>query len=628
MNAPPHGPTPRPSFLRRTLVARPLPWIAGFAALALGTAAIAPWTVSRGALREEIAAQLRSSAGLYVFPRGAAHVTLLPRPRVRLDDVALVDPNGSLVLETASLTGDVRLLPLLGGRLEVSEIDLASPRISVDIDRAPLTTAGAAVRAANAPSATPEADKADAARLGIVTLSDGTITLRRNGTPVAAMEKVNARFDWRTVASPAALIADLDWQGARQQFVLWVSQPATLLRGGDSPVTFQARSVDTTVTMAGVASLAVRPRYEGHLQIATTSVPAFLSSLGVTLAAPDAVSTMTMAGDLVATPSSATVTNLRLDTGEEAFEGTLALQSVPGSRPLLSGTLATRSLTLTPYLPASSLTGPDGRPSAEPFDVAARRGPDLDLRLSAGRLRYERLQARDAALSILSKDGRTEIAIADASAYGGSVKGRAVVARGPDEGHFDLQGSLLMRDVNWGALDRDLSGQGRLTGTADVAASLHAHGDSVMQVMRSIGGSGRIALTGGDLGGLDIPGTLARLDKRPLAAANDLGSGRTRFDKATLPFEIENGIAKIDKGEIVAQDFAMALAGSIQIPEGQAAMTATVRPASAPDDAAAFAFEIAGPWNRPNFTPDVQGLIRRSNAASPLFGVTSAAETR
>ena len=599
-------------------VARPLPWAAGLLILVLGIAALAPWTVSRGALREQIAGQLRSAAGLYVFPRGAAHISLLPRPRVRLDDVAMVDPNGALVVETASLTGDIRLFPLLGGRLEVTEVDLVSPRVSVDVDRAPLTTAGAAVRAASASAETPEAKKADSARLGVLSLSNGTVALRRNGVVFATAERVNARLDWRSVASAAALTADLDWRGVRQQFILWVSQPATLLRGGDSPLTLQVKNPDTTINMAGAASVAAQPRYQGKLQMATTSAPGLLSMLDIGVSLPPGTKAMSLTGDLVATASATTLSNLRLDADGDVFEGTLALQSLTNSRPLLSGTLATRSFSLTPYLPSGIFTGSDGRPSPEPFDADARPGPDLDLRLSAGRLRYQRLQASDAAISLLSKDNRTELSIADASAYGGSVKGRLVVVDG-DEGRSDLQGTLMMRALDWAALDRDLSGQGRLSGTADVTASVQTSGNNVLHMMRSLAGSGRVTLTSGDLGGLDIPGTLARLDKRPLAAAVDLGSGRTRFDHATLPFEIENGIAKLGNGEIAGVGFSMALSGTIQLPEGQTAMTAAVRPVAPAKDGAGFSFEVAGPWNRPNFTPDVQGLIRRSDAASPLF---------
>ena len=619
MNGASRAPSPRGVF------GHPGTWAGGLALVALLIVGMAPWTVSRGALRDSISAQIRSAAGVYVFPRGEAHLSLLPRPRVKLDDLAMVDANGALVVEASSMSGDIRLLPLLAGRLEVAEIALTEPRIVIDVDRAPLTTAGAAVRAAEAPKTGAEAEKTTAARLGVLALTNGTVTLRRGGEAIATAEHINARLDWRTVGAPAALTADLDWRGKRQQFVLWVSQPVALLRGGLSPVTLEARNAETTLTMTGKGNIAVKPRFDGHLQLATTAAADLAASLGLMVELPAVLDTASLDGDLVATPASVAMTNMRLVTGDETFEGTLALQSVSGGRPLLAGTLATQAVSLRPYFEtAPALLTADGRAGAQPFDATTHGGLDLDIRLSAGKLRYGRLQASDAALSLMAKDGRFEASIADASAYGGALKARAVVAAGETGGPADLQATIAMRGVDWAAVDRDLSGQGRLTGTADVSASLQASGDSVQRMARSLSGQARINLRNGDLGGLDVPGTLARLDKRPLAAAIDLGSGRTRFDSAQLPFEISNGNAVVTDGTIIAPDFAMALAGSVQIPEGQAAMTATVRPAKAAADTAGFVFDVAGPWNRPSFLPDVRSLIRRSGAASPLFGTTSA----
>lgn len=614
----------------RRMFARPFAWFAAAAALTVLAGALAPWTVSRGALREEVAAQLRSSAGLYVFPRGSASVSLLPRPRIRLDDVAFVDPNGALVIEAAALTGDVRLHALLAGRLEIAEVALLSPRITVDVDRAPLTTAGAAVRASVATPASPDAAKADAARLGVVSVKDGTVILRRNGERFAGADRVDARLDWRTVGSPAAVTAELDWHGRRQQLVAWAAQPAALLRGGDSPVTFEVRSRDASLATAGTVSLAGKASFGGRVRFSTRSTPDVLKSLNIDVPVPAVLDSVTFEGDMAATPTGATLTNLRLATEDESFEGTLALQAMANERPLLSGTLAARSLSLGPYLATTPvLSGADGRLSAEPIDLAGRKGPDVDLRLSVAHLRYGRVQARDAALSVTVKGGRVEVSLADAAFYGGVAKGRAVLEA--EEGvskRSGLRATLLLRGVDWATFDRDLSGRGRLTGTADVSASLQTSGDSFLHMARSLAGHGRIALTRGDLGGLDVPGTLARLDKRPLAAATDLGSGRTPFDRAVLPFEIENGTAKIAGGELASPHFSMTLNGTVQIPDGQAAMTAAVRPTAAPPSAGSesgFSFDVAGSWSQPSFTADIQSLIRRSGAASPLFGVSSPA---
>ena len=140
-----------------------------------------------------------------------------------------------------------------------------------------------------------------------------------------------------------------------------------------------------------------------------------------------------------------------------------------------------------------------------------------------------------------------------------------------------------------------------------------------------------LLLKSGDLGGLDIPGrwhgsTSGRLLRRPISAAAGRGSIARRCRSRS-----RMALRSSPDGEIVAPEFAMALVGSVQIPEGQAAMTATVRPAAAGRTTAASSFDVAGPWNRPNFTPDVRGLIRRSEPPRPCSErpyATPAGETR
>ncbi len=592
-------------------------WLLAAVALFLIGAAIAPWTVSRDALREDVTAQLRSSTGLYVFTRGRTSVSVLPRPRVHFSDIAFVDPNGALIVESPSLSGDIRLLPLLAGRLEMAAVALASPRITVDVDRRPLTTAGAAVRAAQVTVNSPQAAQADAARLGTVTLVNGSALLRRNGAPVATLDRIDARLDWRTVGAPASLTADFDWLGERQQLIAWVSQPSMLLRGELSPVTAQMRNAQTSLTATGLASFSVQPRYEGRFQLVTSSLPSATDALGLDADIPASLATMSIDGDLVATPMAATLSNMRLLLGADRFEGALALQATE-TRPLLSATLATPSLILDPYL-SGLLAGPAADDAAAQ-DAPLRKGPDLDLRLSATHLRFRRLQADDAAVSVLAKGQRVELSIADARAYKGTLKARNVIAPASEPGRYDVNTVLALHGVDWGALDWDLAGEQRFAGLADVSLSAQGSGANAGEVARSLRGHARIDVTGGAIAGLDLAGTLARLDKRPLAAATDFRSGRTPFDKASLGLDIDSGAAHVVDGSIAGPGYAMSVAGSVRIPEGQAALRATVRPVADTPERAAFIFEAVGPWTAPHFVPDVRSLIRRSDAASPLFG--------
>jgi AsmA protein len=594
--------------------------------MALG-AAIAPWSVSRDVLREEIAGQLRSSSGLFVFTRGRASVSLLPRPHVRFDNLAFVDPNGAMVIETEAMRGDVRILPLLAGRLELSEVTLDRPSITIDVDRHPMTTAGAAVRAADTPRSSPQSARADAARLGILTIIDGSARIRRDGAAFAVLEHIEARLDWRTVASPVNLVARALYRGSPHELSLWIGEPASVLRGEPSPLALQIRGAGSSFTTTGQAVATPRARYEGKVQLSTSSMPELLHSAGVDLGLPAILSAMTIDGDLVATPTGAMLNALKLRAGDDDFEGTLALQAT-GSGALLSGTLATQSLSMAPYfvdLPA--LTNADGHVSGETLDLRRASGLDLDLRLSAAHLRYGRLRADDAAMSLLAKAGKFELSIADATAYNGAVKARAVI--GPSTaGTFDMQANVQMRGVDWGAVDWELGGQQRIVGIADAALSVEGNGDTFQHVARDLHGQGRLSMTKGDIAGLDLVGTLSRLDKRPLAAATDMGSGHTPFDRGSIALDIKSGVGEVTSGSVVGPGYAMDLGGTVQIADGQLALKAAVRPAvnGATDASApAFVFEASGPWTRPSFLPDVHGWIRRSDAASPLFGTPAAA---
>ena len=97
------------------------------AAVALG-AALAPWTFSTNALLEEISGQLNASSGLYIAAKGRSTFSLLPRPHITIDSIAFADPAAALTIEAERLHGNVLLLPLLAGRLEIADVELLRPR--------------------------------------------------------------------------------------------------------------------------------------------------------------------------------------------------------------------------------------------------------------------------------------------------------------------------------------------------------------------------------------------------------------------------------------------------------------------------------------------------------------------
>src|SRR5829696_5253530 len=94
----------------------------------LGTAA-SPWTLPGGGLSAELTQHVKERYGLDLAVRGRSTFAILPFPRVKFENVTLQFPDHSLKAEGGTLRGELRLLPLLLGRIELSDFDLTETRI-------------------------------------------------------------------------------------------------------------------------------------------------------------------------------------------------------------------------------------------------------------------------------------------------------------------------------------------------------------------------------------------------------------------------------------------------------------------------------------------------------------------
>ena len=113
--------------------------------------------------------------------RGNATFALLPRPRIKFENVTFSAPDAVVSLQTGMIKGDLRLLPLLTGCLELSSITLFSPYISVDLDKS-VPIAGA-VAAGTKPGARSGSGRLGEARDHLDRLGDGASRQRRTRPP-------------------------------------------------------------------------------------------------------------------------------------------------------------------------------------------------------------------------------------------------------------------------------------------------------------------------------------------------------------------------------------------------------------------------------------------------------------
>jgi AsmA protein len=582
---------------------------------ALAAIGFAHWTFSSEALIGEVASQVYASAGLYIAAKGRSTFSLLPRPHIAIERVALADPGAFMTLEADRLDGDVRLLPLLARRLEIDRLTLTRPAINVDPQKAP--TFGAVP--VNIPSsATPRAVRN--ARFGSVSLVDGAITLR--GEKPQVIDRLDATLEWRESATPATLTGEFNWGNEHFRGLLWIARPDVLRHGDQTPLSLRLDGDLLHIEAEGMAQAGVMPRYIARIAGSAPSLRRALALLNISAPLPGPLENCELAAQASIGLTDMQLSQLKFLADNNEFEGSFALSQEDG-RAQIKASLSSRYLSLKPlldYLP--TLSSGDGQWSRENFDLPDLSGADVELRLQATHAHLSRLAIDDAELGLNMRAGRLDFQLANAKAYKGTISARATLAMGAQnavEAHAEVQSAGL----DAGSLLWDAVAHEDITGSLDSTVVLNAVGDSMAAMMRDLDGRASLTLNQGAIAGIDLTRAMSRVEKRPLSSAMYIRSGRSSVEKASATVKITNGMASVEDGSASGPGFSLAFTGSTRVLDRSLALRAQVYAADesglSRSKGQQLSFELIGPWDELNFVTDAKALIRRSGAAAPLL---------
>ncbi len=582
-----------------------------FMILLLGAVAVAPYLFAGATLQTEIAAQLRATTGLVISTRGTARFELLPRPHVALRTLHIADPSGTLTIDSDALDGDVRLLPLLAGHLELSAATLTRPRLVVDLDGRPMrpdSTIGRAMHPAGKPVASSER------RLGTVTLVDGSAVLKSSALhDQPSFDHVDVTLDWRNLDSPATLTGSLTLRDTAADVAAWIAQPSSLMRGEPSAVALQIHSPPLDMSANGNLENAAALSFKGNLSASSPSLPKLLALGGVRLPPLAPFADLGLGGEATLTLDregrmTLDLAGLRLHLDGNEYEGILAFQR--GATASLSGTLATERLTLTPFLErAPKLGNGGGQWSHEPLQIQGGSPLDLDLRISATHLLATPLTIDDGALAIMTRNGRTEVALVEGKAYGGALKARMSVGVSPNG--LSLRGSASLTEADAASLSWDAFGRQLAAGTLSASCSIETSGDSPAALMAHLQGSAKGHASDGEVSGIDLAGAL-RAAQGSGTVMQTLRAGRTPFAVLSFALRVTDGVAAIEQAAMSGTEAALTLAGSADVGARNLDLQATAAQPSgvaAPGTYRPLGFGIKGTFDRvivfpgPNKTP-------------------------
>lgn len=310
----------------------------------VGAAAVAvPMLVDWTGHRDAIAARVAAATGSRVAIAGDVSVRILPTPALSVGSVA-VDAGG-VSLEVGRLDARLSLLPLLGGRLQATSVELVSPVLA--LSGAPADAARALAAATRRDGAAGSAP-ADAIRLDDVRVRDGVLAWTGpDGTSLRATG-VQGELVAGSLAGPFRVAADARVGGVPVRFEASTSRPTD---AGALPVRASAvvGGGAATVRFAGLLHGGADVRAQGELRAEGPSLGAAMRAVGL-----DAPGVPDRAFSLRATAEAAgervSLRGAEGRVGDAGATGALAVEA--GRPPRIEASLAVTRLDLDAVLAA------------------------------------------------------------------------------------------------------------------------------------------------------------------------------------------------------------------------------------------------------------------------------------
>ncbi|MFZ5492247.1 MAG: AsmA family protein [Pseudomonadota bacterium] len=542
--------------------------ILGLVAALGATLALLPRLVDGETLRSMLIVAARAHTGRELTVDGDIRVSVLPRPAVVLPRLALADAEGFGSEPFASIDAaraNLRLWPLLRGRLQVASLEIDRPQLRLALDAAGGSNWADLLPApSKSDSPSPSAGEPGVAarlagRVGIghLQVRDGDFlwTDRRSGK-WARVRGLNVRLTGLDPGQPIPLTASatldmgdpvrsveadlattLQWVGAaswraralrltttasgsrlREPLPLRLQTEATFdaaqsrlrLQGLTLEGEPLAVSGDLTVARADHGTV-----LGAQLRLGRLDARALAARLGVTLdtADPEALTDISGRLEVGGSADEVNLARVELTVDGSRWHGNARLRNF--AQPAVRFDLDGARLDLDRYLksPAAPAAAAPGRPAADepappvaPSPAAALRrltGFDLTGTLKIGTLALRGVVVEP--LTVRLRGGRQRLALEPVKAglYGGEVDGTARVdATGRGEPRLHMR--LAARNVAIDPLLRALTGQDTARGRFAVDVDVRGVAAAGDALLRSLNGTARLDGADGVLKGINV----------------------------------------------------------------------------------------------------------------------------
>lgn len=594
----------------------------GFVLLALAAAAAgvlttAGYLISPDAVRTEVLSGIRSATGLDPILRGKTAVSLFPKGSVSFADVVLGDPKQP-ALTAERLTARLRFFPLLIGRVEIADVSLERPIISIDLEPDGKSNWSGLI-AALARNQKPNAERGVAA-FSEMRIDDGTVVLRNHEHKIVeTLSRMDLSLAWPSISKSFGATGRFVWHDEPVDASMTLADFPAALVGNRSGLKLRLAATPMKAAFEGSISVMPTLKIEGTLAADAASLRAAMIWTGQNSPPGGGFGRFAIKAQTNVVGGNIGLSSANVELDGNSAEGVLTFAT--DGRKTLQGTLAADTLDLTPYVSTVRLLAANQHEWSNTRIVPdGLSGIDFDLRLSAAKVVAANATFGRTAIGANLRAGHLTVTVGEAQAYGGVIKGSLGLANF-DSG-VEIKSQMQFTDVDLESCLGQLFGLHRVEGKGNLSFNVEGSGESVLAVTRTLNGGASLTGQKGALAGLDVEQLLRRLERRPLSGGGEFRSGSTPYDKIAATLKIVQGTISVDTLQIESSAVRLALAGSASIPlreldlRGTAGLVTASRTGAAPFE---LPFIVQGSWDDPIMLPDAEALIRRSGAAQPLL---------
>ena len=589
--------------------------VAGAAAAVFATLVGLSFLIPAASIRDAVKTEIHDVTGLDPTLRGDISVSLFPHASVSFRNVQFADGGAQPALAADEMIARLSYFPLLAGRVEISDITLVRPTITIAF-AADGQSNWAGLTAALAHALEPNPNRSGSfSEIGI---RDGTIVVRDPGKGAPEqIDNVDFEVAWPSISRSFAATGSFVWRDQPVEASLTLSDFLAALTGQDSGVKLRLTSQPLNFAFDGTASNEPTLKMVGTLDVESPSLRDALHWTGKRRVPFGGFKRFALRADSDVSNGTVSLTNVNVELDGNRAEGVLTLAT--DGRRAVRGTLAADSLNLTPYVRGVRLMATNERTwDRLPIALDGLADFSVDLGLSAATIKIANAQLGRTVAAANMSGGKLKVTIADSQAFGGSATGSFGIGNG--KAGIEVSSHVRFDEVDLGNCLSQVFGLHKFEGHGTLALDVDGAGSSVWAVTHTLNGTASLTAHDGSLVGIDVEQLLQRLEKRPLSGNGDFRTGRTPFDRLALGVKIDQGMISVQKLEFKGPAVKLQLAGEASIPSRELDLqgTATLVSTNTADEFA-LPFTVQGPWDDPVPLPDASSLIRHSNAAAPLL---------